>query len=44
MNHLPPLQRNDERLSIPRLVKMAMGVASGMEYLSVVGYVHRVSH
>jgi len=26
-----------------RLLKMARGVCSGMEYLSTVGYVHRVS-
>lgn len=27
-----------------RLLKMARCVCSGMEYLSTVGYVHRVSH
>ncbi len=26
-----------------RLLKLARGVCSGMEYLSAVGYVHRVS-
>ena len=37
------LQRNDDRLSVVSLVKMAKCVAAGMDYLSTVGFVHRVS-
>ena len=36
------LQKNDEQFKSTRLVKMALGVAKGMNYLSEVGYVHRV--
>ena len=36
-------QKNDEQMSSVQLVKMALGVAKGMEYLSSVGFVHRVS-
>lgn len=36
-------QTNDEKLGTPRLLKMAQGVASGMDYLSTIGFVHRVS-
>eukprot|EP00731_Ephydatia_muelleri_P014465 Em0008g185a len=35
------LRHNDEKLSLQQLLKMACGVASGMQYLSEVGYVHR---
>ena len=38
------LQKNDEQFSSTRLVNMALGVARGMEYLSEVGFVHRVSN
>ena len=37
-------QKNDEKLNTQRLLSMARGVCSGMEYLSAVGYVHRVSY
>ena len=37
------VQKNDEQFKSTRLVKMALGVAKGMNYLSEVGYVHRVS-
>jgi hypothetical protein len=36
------LQDNDEKLGNERLLKMAKGVASGMDYLSTIGFVHRV--
>lgn len=36
-------QKNDELFSSVQLVKLALGVARGMEYLSTIGYVHRVS-
>ena len=36
-------QKNDEQFSSVQLVKLALGVARGMEYLSITGYVHRVS-
>eukprot|EP00731_Ephydatia_muelleri_P014459 Em0008g179a len=35
------IMHNDEKLSLQQLLKMACGVASGMQYLSEVGYVHR---
>nr|BAA81719.3 protein tyrosine kinase [Ephydatia fluviatilis] len=35
------LRHNDEKLSLQQLLKMACGVAAGMQYLSEVGYVHR---
>ena len=31
-------------MSSTQLVRMALGVARGMEYLSEVGFVHRVSY
>ncbi len=36
------LQDNDEKLGNERLLKMARGVAQGMDYLSTIGFVHRV--
>ena len=36
-------QKNDELFNSTQLVKMALGVAKGMEYLSGIGFVHRVS-
>ena len=36
-------QANDEKLGVQRLLKMAKGVATGMDYLSTIGFVHRVS-
>ena len=36
-------QKKDEQMSSTQLVRMALGVAKGMEYLSHVGFVHRVS-
>lgn len=38
------LQANDEKLGLTRLLKMAKSVATGMDYLSAIGFVHRVSH
>ena len=35
-------QDNDEKLGNERLLKMARGVAQGMDYLSTIGFVHRV--
>ena len=35
-------QNHDEQFQSDRLVRLALGVAKGMEYLSKVGYVHRV--
>ena len=44
LGHVSSLfQRNDDKLGKQRLVKMARFVANGMQYLSQVGYVHRVS-
>ena len=37
------IQRNDDKLDTHRMVRMARGVAMGMDYLATVGYVHRVS-
>ncbi len=37
------MQKNDDHLSVERQVKMARCVAAGMDYLSTVGFVHRVS-
>ena len=36
------MQDNDEKLGNERLMKMARGVAQGMDYLSTIGFVHRV--
>ena len=36
------MQDNDEKLGYERLLKMARGVAQGMDYLSTIGFVHRV--
>ena len=36
------MQDNDEKLGNERLLKMARGVAQGMDYLSTIGFVHRV--
>ena len=36
------VQSNDEKLDTERLLKMAKGVAQGMDYLSIIGFVHRV--
>ena len=36
-------QKNDEQLTNVQQVKLALGVAKGMNYLADVGYVHRVS-
>ena len=36
-------QKHDEQFNSIQLVKMALGVAKGMEYLSGIGFVHRVS-
>lgn len=35
------LRDNDEKLGNERLLKMARGVAQGMDYLSTIGFVHR---
>lgn len=35
-------QRNLDKLGVPTLLKLAHGVASGMYYLSKIGFVHRV--
>ena len=37
------MQDNDKKLGYERLLNMARGVAQGMDYLSTVGFVHRVS-
>jgi len=36
------LKRNDGKLSIIQLIEMTSGIAYGMQYLSQMGYVHRV--
>ena len=36
-------QKNDGQLTVIQLVGMMRGIASGMRYLSEMGYVHRVS-
>ena len=36
-------QKYDEQLTDIKQVKLALGVAKGMDYLAEVGYVHRVS-
>lgn len=35
-------QQNDTKFSITELLGMARGVASGMKYLSDMGFIHRV--
>jgi hypothetical protein len=38
------MQMNEKRLSTVRQLKMARGIAHGMDYLSTIGFVHRVSY
>lgn len=38
-----PKQANEGKLAILQLIGMLRGIASGMEYLSGMNYVHRVS-
>ena len=37
------VQNNDNQFSVVTLLGMARGVASGMKYLSELGFIHRVS-
>ena len=38
------MQDNDDKLGTERQLKMARDVAQGMDYLSTIGFVHRVSY
>jgi len=38
------LQSNDGKFTILQLVGMLRGIASGMRYLSEIGFVHRVNY